>query len=119
MSSPIVVPGSAEVASAGARRLFVGGCDVVLADVDAPSDPRRVMAFTGAWFDRTAMPDGVPPAVVESLRDRRRPAPKPMQWAARQPLRRCALPGLAGRRSTRNRAADLAEFGLDGPSAAG
>ena len=67
MTLRIVVLGCGDVGSAVARRLFLQGANVVLADVEAPAHPRRGMAFADAWFDGTATLEGVVAQLVPEL----------------------------------------------------
>ncbi len=66
-SSPILILGSGDVASAAAHRLFSAGLQVALHEGPAPSATRRQMAFTDAVFDGQAWLEGVQAVRVDDL----------------------------------------------------
>jgi xanthine dehydrogenase accessory factor len=55
----VLVLGGGDVGSAVAHRLFRGGCEVLLCELEGSAHARRGMAFTDALFDGSACLDGV------------------------------------------------------------
>jgi len=55
----VLVRGASDIGSAVALRLRAAGHAVVLHDAPRPPHPRRGMAFTDAFFERTCMLEGV------------------------------------------------------------
>jgi|FEC22Drversion2_1045045.scaffolds.fasta_scaffold00317_38 xanthine dehydrogenase accessory factor len=67
-SDLVLVRGLSEIASAVAHRLFTSGYGVALHNgPDAPKTHRRLMSFADAFFDGSAVLDGVTARRVESL----------------------------------------------------